>query len=201
MSLNSFPEKLRRRLARLICRYIQLARIFIFRLVSTGQIKGKPKLYQPLQTAGLGVIDFSGAVNIGVFPSPFFLSTYCYIEARNKTAMVSIGEGTWINNNFCAIAEHTFIRIGCRVLIGPNVEIYDSDFHGITVENRTKSEVAWARPVIIEDDVFIGANARILKGVTVGKGAVIANGAIVTKHVPPGVVVGGNPAKIIRMVE
>jgi acetyltransferase-like isoleucine patch superfamily enzyme len=55
-----------------------------------------------------------------------------------------------------------------------------------------------ATPVIIEDDVVIGANAVVLEGVRVGKGAVVGAGAVVTKDVPPGVVVVGNPAKIIK---
>lgn len=62
-------------------------------------------------------------------------------------------------------------------------------------------EPASAQPVVIEDNVMIGANAVILEGIRVGKGSVVANGAIVTEDVPSGVVVAGMPAKIIKYVD
>jgi len=166
----------------------------MYRSLSAARVAGKPTLFQPLQTAGVGQICFSGQVKIGVFPSPLFFSTYAYLEARNTSAQICIGDGTWINNGFIAIAEHTSISIGRRVLIGTSVEIFDSDFHGIHVDDRMRSLAEWARPVVIEDDVFLGSNVRVLKGVTIGRGSVIANSSIVTKDIPPGVVAGGNPA-------
>lgn len=201
MSPQSFADKVRRRLARIAFRLIQSTRILTYRWLSDAKVKGKPRLYQPLQAVGLGAIEFEGRVNIGVFPSPLFFSTYAYIEARNSTAKVSIGEGTWINNGFTAIAEHTSITIGRRVLIGTNVEVFDSNFHGIRVEDRMVSRAEWANPVVIEDDVFLGSNVRVMKGVTIGRGSVIANSSLVVSDVPPGTVAGGNPARIIKPVE
>jgi acetyltransferase-like isoleucine patch superfamily enzyme len=200
MSPKTFASKVRRRLVHIACRLIQKPRILFYRLLSNALLQRKPILHQPLQAVGSGVIEFSEGVNIGVYPSPFFFSTYAYIEARNSAAKVSIGEGTWINNGFCAIAEHTTIAVGKRVLIGTHVEVYDSDFHGLRVSERIKSNAEWALPVVIEDDVFIGSNVRILKGVTIGKGSVIANSALVTKDIPAGVVAGGNPARVIKMI-
>ena len=201
MSPNLFAEKVRRRLVREGCRLIQWPRKLLYRLLSSARIQGKPTLCQPLQAVGLGQIKFSGQVNIGVFPSPLFFSTYAYIEARNSTAKVSIGEGTWINNGFSAIAEHTSITIGQRVLIGTHVEIFDSDFHGIRVDDRNTSRAEWAKPVLIEDDVFLGSNVRVLKGVTIGRGSVIANSSVVVKDIPPGVIAGGNPARVLKEIE
>jgi maltose O-acetyltransferase len=172
----------------------------VYRLLSTCIVRGRPTLYQPLQTAGSGVIEFSGQVKLGVFPSPFFFSTYAYIEARNINSKITIGDGTWINNNFCAIAEHSFINIGKRVLIGTGVEIFDSDFHGISTEDRGQSKADWSKPVVIEDDVFLGSNVRVLKGVTIGKGSVVANSSVVVKSIPPGVIAGGNPARVIKAI-
>jgi acetyltransferase-like isoleucine patch superfamily enzyme len=200
MSPKLFAEKVRRRLAREGCRLVQWLRIIMFRLLSGAHIQGKPTLFQPLQTAGLGQICFSGQVKIGVFPSPLFFSTYAYLEARNSTAQIRIGDGTWLNNGFIAIAEHTSITIGQRVQVGTSVEIYDSDFHGIHVDDRMRSIAEWARPVVIEDDVFLGSNVRVLKGVTIGRGSVIANSSVVTKDIPPSVVAGGNPARVIRAI-
>ncbi len=201
MSSNTFINKVHRRLVHIARRIIQRPRIIEYQMLSSTRLQGKPILHQPLQSVGLGVIEFSGKVNIGVFPSPFFFSTYAYIEARNSTAKVSIGDGTWINNGFSAIAEHTSICIGQRVMIGTNVEIYDSDFHGIRVCDRVVSKVEWAKPVVIEDDVFLGSNVRVLKGVTIGRGSVIANGSVVIKDIPSSVVAGGIPAKVIKVIE
>jgi len=173
----------------------------MYHLLSSARIQGKPILFQPLQTAGLGQICFSGQVKIGVFPSPLFFSTYAYLEARNSTAQISIGDGTWINNGFSGIAEHTSITIGRRVFVGTSVEIFDSDFHGIHIDDRGRSIAEWARPVVVEDDVFLGSNVKVLKGVTIGRGSVIACGSVVTKDIPPGVVAGGNPARVIRAID
>jgi acetyltransferase-like isoleucine patch superfamily enzyme len=179
----------------------QSPRILKYRLLSGAGVQGWPNLHQPLQAVGLGVIEFSGTVNIGVFPSPFFFTTYAYIEARNATSKISIGDGTWINNSFSAIAEHTSITIGKRVLIGTNVEILDSDFHGIRVDERKVSRAVWSKPVVIEDDVFLGSNVRVMKGVTIGRGAVIANCSLVVTDIPPNSVAGGNPARVIKFIE
>ena len=109
---------------------IQWLRILLFRSFSTARFQGSQLFFQPLQTVGSGQLMFLGEVNIGFFSSPLFFSTYAYLEARNSTAKISIGDGTWINNGFSAIAEHTSITIGQRVRVGTSVEIFDSDFHG-----------------------------------------------------------------------
>jgi len=159
---------------------------------------GSPTLNQPLLAIGKGQIKISKNVSIGYFPSPHYFSTYSHIEARNKGSAIYIGEGTLINNNFSAIAEHTSITIGKNVLIGMNVEVIDSDFHGISVSERKLSKPEWAKSVNIEDDVFIGSNARISKGVRIGKGAIVANSAVVVSDIPAYAIVGGNPAKILK---
>ncbi len=187
-------------MGRLFWRLIQAPRIFFYKCISSCRVIGRPTLYQPLLTPGKGVVEFSGKVSIGVFPSPYFLVTYAHIEARHSSATVKIDGGTWINNNFCAIAEYSEIHIGRRVLIGSNVEIYDSDFHGIKLVDRRRSNPAHAKPVRIGDDVFVGSNVRILKGVNVGEGAVVANSAVVIRDVDPYTIVGGNPARVIGYV-
>jgi acetyltransferase-like isoleucine patch superfamily enzyme len=190
-------EKISRRLRHVLIRCVQWPRVLLYQCISTNRVKGEPRCYQPLQCAGFGEISIDERVTIGVFPSPFFFSTYAYLEARNPSAKIIIGAGTWFNNNFCAIAEHTSIHIGRNCRIGANVEILDSDFHGIAVEDRGKSLPEWARPVIIGDDVFIGSNVKVMKGVSIGNGSIIANGSVVTRNLPANVIVGGNPAKII----
>ena len=94
------------------------------------------------------------------------------------------------------------IEIGDRVLLGAGATIYDSDFHPLEVEARNRfdeSKVGIA-PVRIESDVWLGARAMVLKGVTVGQGSVVAAGAVVTSDVPPGSIVGGVPARVIGRI-
>ena len=201
MASHTFAREVRRKLAHIARSLIQRPRIIFYQLLSDAKIKGKPILNQPMQAMGLGEIVFVGTVNIGVFPSPLFFSTYAYMEARKSTARISIGDGTWVNNGFTVIAEHTSITIGQRVRIGTNVEIYDSDFHGIRIDDRNKSKAEWAKPVVIEDDVFLGSSVRVLKGVRIGRGSVVANSSVVVNDIPQGVIVGGIPAKVLRVIE
>lgn len=193
-------DKIIRGIRRFVLTCIQRPRVVLYRCISTNSIKGTPRCFQPVQSVGVGTISVENDVNIGYYPSPFYLSTYAYLEARNVSASISIGDGTRLNNNFCAIAEHTSIEIGRNCLIGTNVEILDSDFHGIKVEQRQMSRPEWARPVSIGDHVFIGSNVKIMKGVTIGPGAVIAHSSVVSNDVPAGMIVAGNPAKIIRTI-
>ncbi len=190
-----------RLLRKFFFKIIQNLRISLYRILSNAAMIGeRPNLKQPLHAVGHGVIEFEKGVNIGFFPSPYFFSSYAYLDVRSHTSKISIGKNSAINNGFVAIAEHSSIKIGANVLIGTHVEIYDSDFHGINVSDRNISKSEWARPVEIEDNVFIGSNVRICKGVTIGVGSVIANGSIVTHAIPAGVIAAGNPAVVIRAI-
>ena len=188
-------------LRKLLFKTAQGFRIFFYRMLSNAVLKGEsPILRQPLQAVGRGVIEFEERVSIGFFPSPCFFSSYAYLDARNQSSKISIGHDTSINNGFVAIAEHSHIKIGARVLIGTNVEIIDSDFHGINLLDRNKSKPEWAKPVEVGDDVFLGSNVRICKGVTIGNGSVVANGSIVIQDIPARVVAAGNPATVLRTI-
>ena len=189
-----------RLLVRLLIRAVQIPRVLIYSLLSNSQFHGRPSCHQPVQAVGTGIIKFGTEVGTGCFPSPLFSSTYAYIEARQPTATVSISNGTWINNNFPAIAEHTSINIWENCRIGTSVEIIDSDFHGVKVSGRGLSKPEWEKTVSVGDYVFIGSNVKILKGVTIGNGVVISNGSIVTKDFPSDVVIGGNPATVLNVI-
>ena len=102
------------------------------------------------------------------------------------------------------------IRVGCRVVIGWHATVIDADFHPMDAAARMADAVAcsplgWGaprrpferRPVVIEDDVWIGPNATILKGVRVGARARVEPGAVVVTDVPPDSRVLGNPARIL----
>lgn len=192
------PDALRRSLARRIGRWVQRFRIFGYTCLSTNKVTGNVRRLQPVLLLGRGDIVCQGEVKIGVNPSPRFFSGHAHLEARHEGSRIVIGDKTWINNDFTIIAEHTSVSIGERCFIGADVEILDSDFHGLRVEQRAMSLREWARPVVIEDDVFIGSHVRVLKGVRIGRGSVVASAAVVTRDVPANVIVGGNPARIIK---
>lgn len=104
---------------------------------------------------------------------------------------ISIGEDTIIGEE-AVLDGRDKLTIGNHVDIATDVMIYNSE-HDINNENF----IAITAPVVIEDYVFIGPRSIILPGVKIGKGAVVAAGAVVNKDVPPHAVVGGVPAKII----
>jgi acetyltransferase-like isoleucine patch superfamily enzyme len=99
------------------------------------------------------------------------------------------------------------IRVGARVLMGSGVLITDSDHHPVHVAPGMRRrflglpEASQDRPVVIGDDVFIGARSIILKGASIGDGAVIGSGSIVTGTIPPGCVAAGNPCRVISRLQ
>lgn len=95
----------------------------------------------------------------------------------------------------CGVQLWDGMRIGNRVFIGPNVT-FSNDKHPQSL--RGESHDWTCQPVLIEDDVSIGANATILPGVHLGKGCVVGAGAVVTKDVPAGITVVGNPARELK---
>lgn len=110
---------------------------------------------------------------------------------------IHIGSNVIINFNLTVLDE-AIVTIGNHAFIGPNVSIYTA-CHPLDAERRDLN-VQWARPVTIGRSVWIGGNAVILPGVTVGDKAVIGAGSVVTKDVPPSTVVAGNPARPVRTI-
>ena len=186
------------RLRRLSIESLQWPRIVIYRWVSScRRVIGEPILNQPAQLNGAGTIVFKGKVNLGCYPSPFFLDSYTYIEARCSLSTIEIADGTWLNNGCVIISEYHDISIGRNVLMGCKVEILGSDFHGIDPGERNSSPENSAA-ICIGDNVFIGSNARIFKGVTIGSNTTIGNSAVVVNDIPENVVAAGNPARVVR---
>lgn len=113
-----------------------------------------------------------------------------------------IGEGSGMSG--VQICCQDSVTIGKHVGIGVNVTIYDTDFHSVNPYERiivTNDKDVKRKPVQIDDYVWIGANATILKGVHIGRGAVIGAGAVVTKDVPELTIYAGNPAQFVKKVE
>lgn len=129
--------------------------------------------------------------------------------AAEENALIEIGDDTYIANASLVCSER--ISIGARVLIAGGVTIADADFHPLMpaarmadtialspVGNRQKRPAIAVKPVVIEDDVWIGYNATILKGVRIGAGAMVAPGALVVRDVAPDTEVAGNPARVVQ---
>lgn len=129
--------------------------------------------------------------------------------ATEAGARIEIGDDCYLANASIAAVEH--IRIGSRVFVAGGVTIVDSDFHPMDPAVRLADSVALspigdrsrrprveARPVIIEDDVWIGFNAVILKGVRVASGVTIEPGSLVVRDIPANTLVSGNPARPVE---
>ena len=122
---------------------------------------------------------------------------------------LSIGDATSIPKGSTIYCTDAPCTIGRKVLFGPHPTIITGDHRidlvgkfiaDVTVaEKFIEGENPFDQPVVIEDDVWCGANVTILKGVTIGRGSVVAAGAVVTKSFPPYSVIGGVPAKLLRM--
>ncbi len=173
-------------------------RIFKYKRLSTCKnIIGKPIYNTPALINGLGSFIFGKNVDLGIYSSPYFYSTYIYLETRTADSIISIGQNVSINNNACMISEGEGIFIEDNVLIGPSFTAFDSDFHGLEPSERLAGNHL-TKKIIISKNVFIGANVTILKGVTIGENSIIANGAVVSNSIASNVIAGGNPCKIIR---
>lgn len=185
----------------LVWRLLRISRNFKFMTLSRNKYFGeRPHLIQPLLLEGKGKIRFGAAVKIGVSSSPNFWTTVCYIEARSLRASVSIGENTWINNNFAVISESGLIEIGKDCLIGHDVFIVDSDFHQVNPDFRRGGEKSASEPVLIGDNVFIGSRVTILKGSCIGDGSVVAANSVISGTFPARSLIAGNPGKLMRIL-
>lgn len=123
----------------------------------------------------------------------YFMSGVCEMPEIRLGNHVFVG-------NLCTFSAALKIVVGDHVLISTGVRIHDNDGHPLDAAKRRAGERIGpddARPVIIEDGTWIGANAVILKGVTIGRNAIVGTNAVVTRDVPPDAVAAGNPARIV----
>ena len=125
-------------------------------------------------------------------------------------AKISIGADTYIGAGTNLISAE-LLQIGSHVQIAWGCTLLDHNSHSVDyskrrgdLERSLEGHIQWDNiskaAIIVEDDVWIGFNSIILKGVTLGKGSIVAAGSVVTKNVPPNVIVGGNPALIIKKI-
>lgn len=184
-------------------RYI-FSKLFIFRLSKITNIK----IGRNIRVNGIPIIDIQNGSNL-------YIGHGVTLNSRNKGyhinmhspvklfadrlgAKIFIGDNTRIHGS--CIHAYQSVIIGKNCLIAANCQIIDGNGHDLSfpdVENRINTKGS-SKPILIEDNVWIGANSIILPGVTIGKGSVISANSVVNKDVQSMVVAGGNPAKIIK---
>lgn len=115
---------------------------------------------------------------------------------------ITIGSNTGMSN--VALCSQSSISIGNNVMLGGGVKIYDTDFHSINyIERRNinTDKGRTSKPIVIEDDAFIGAGSVVLKGSHIGARSIIGAGSVVSGSIPADEIWAGNPAKFIRNIE
>lgn len=166
---------------------------------------------------GKGVVIHNSAriFNIQGDKDAIVIGEYSHIRGELLTfahgGKISIGDYCFIGE-YGKIWSALCINIGNHVLIGHSVSIFDNQTHSMSASSRRdhfKSIISGGHPseinlnenqVTIEDDVWIGCQSVILRGITVGRGAIVGAGSIVTKDVPAWTIVAGNPARVIREI-
>lgn len=139
------------------------------------------------QIGKIVIIRDNGIIDVGIFTKFWPNVKLSCVGNKDKIAKLKIGKK-------CSIGDRTEIHCGESITIGDGVLIswdciiLDRDYHGIG------SNIEKTSPVVIGDSVWIGCRSIILKGVSIGEGAIVAAGSVVTKSIPPFTMVAGNPA-------
>lgn len=126
------------------------------------------------------------------------LNRPCMLSTLDSRAIIEIGSGCGLSGAVIGAAEK--IVLGKNVLVGANTLITDTDWHNIHPDMR-RAPGALSKPVIIDDNVWLGINTVVLKGVHIGKNSIIAANSVVVKDIPENVIAGGNPCKVIKPLE
>jgi maltose O-acetyltransferase len=159
---------------------------------SCQHVGSRPRLYGQCKIAG------GERITIGDRFLMIAETVRCELTTH-ASGRLDIGENVFINYG-SSISAHTQVLIGSGCRIGQYAILLDCDFHGRDPDGQTLTEDhhGATRPIVLEENVWIAARAIVLKGVTIGKGSVIAAGSVVSHDVPPGVLAGGVPARVVR---
>jgi|SRR5690606_1399910 len=150
------------------------------------------QIFYRLKMKKHGVLIYNNTIIKNVnFLGSAKIEPYCRIIGDSK---IVIGSDFYINSDCHLYGE---ITIGENVMIGPKTIIWGRD-HGMALDMPMNKQKHNSSPILIGDDVWIGARVTILKGVKIGNGVVVGAGSLVTKDIPDFAVVIGNPAKIIK---
>jgi acetyltransferase-like isoleucine patch superfamily enzyme len=123
----------------------------------------------------------------------------CIVRTLRPGARIIVGDDVGMSG--CSVCAAQEVTIGDCCLLGANVLVTDSDFHPIAPEGRRyRHDNVLVAPVHIGDNVFVGAGAMILKGVTIGENSVIGAGSVVTSDIPSNTIAAGVPASAVGVV-
>jgi len=144
-----------------------------------------------------GQINIGDRVSLNSFPAGELCKTglHCHCEE----SVITIGNDC--NLNGMMIHCRTSVSVGHFCMFGPGSKIIDNDSHRITTDIKERRQAPDSEPVTLEDNVWVGMNSLILKGVTIGENSIVAAHSVVTKSVPKNVLVAGIPAKVIKSLE
>lgn len=173
--------------------------LFYINNIQFKKIKTTGIPYISVARGGKCSIDTNFEMHNGLTGNPIGRPQRCVFFV-DKGANLTIGKNVGISST--ALVSHISITIGDNVKIGGGVCIYDTDFHALDALKRNDKEndrkLKHNMPVIIGDNVFIGAHSTILKGVTIGTNSIIGACSVVTKSIPENEIWAGNPAKHIK---
>lgn len=181
------------------------------KLITWWKLKGNGVKFSNFSTGGIPhvmvarhakgmTIGKNFAMNNGISHNPIGCPQPCTFFVDNG-ASITIGKNVGISQT--ALIAVSNITIGDNVKIGGGTCIYTSDFHSLNPRQRNSNEdmnYRISKPVIIEDNAFIGAHCIILKGVTIGENSIVGAGSIVSKSIPANQIWVGNPARFIRNI-
>ena len=165
---------------------------------STFRTGGRP--YVVVNRGGNMCVGIDFAMNNGLKNNIIGIPQPCTFFVK-KDCCLTIGNHVGISQS--ALIAHADITIGDNVKIGGGTCVYTTDFHSLDPRIRIgKEDYRYSKkaPVVIEDNVFIGAKCIILKGVIIGKNSIVGAGSVVTKSIPENEIWAGNPAHFVRKV-
>lgn len=161
------------------------------------RFNGKPVISKVFNSSI--VIGDSCRFNSAMASNLIGVNRACMLSTFREGASITIGEGSGFSGTIIGCAEK--IEIGKGILCGANTTITDFDWHNIDPSKRHGTPCNSSKPIKIEDNVWLGLNVIVLKGVTIGKNSVIAAGSVVPKDIPTNVIAAGQPARVIKQIE
>jgi len=144
-----------------------------------------------------GTIILGQSVNLHSYPDGSSYRTA--LSTYFPDALISIGSKCSINGTVIHCNEKVVIGNNC--MFGPGTVIVDNNSHRISKEFNERNKKAESKPIIIKDNVWVGMNCLIMKGVTIGENSIVAAGSLVIKDIPCNCLYGGHPARLIKTLE
>jgi acetyltransferase-like isoleucine patch superfamily enzyme len=201
MKLFYYTYKTVRKLTRLLATIIdQLLTLLVFygNGVTFKNFKTNGVPFVMVALGGKCSIGKNFSMNNGIDGNPVGCNERCQLFVDRGAELV-IGDNVGISQ--CALISHCSIKVLNNVKLGGGTSVYTTDFHSLNAEIRASKDDMVNRktaPVVIGNNVFIGAKSIILKGVTIGDNSIIGAGSVVAKSIPENQIWAGNPAKFIR---